>query len=45
VQEDKLARNDDLIAKVREVLLACARSGKMISFSEIETRIGQRIGA
>jgi hypothetical protein len=45
VQEDELARNDNLIAKVREVLLACARSGKMISFSEIETRIGERIGA
>ncbi len=37
--------NHDLVAKVREVLEECASARKMISFSEIETRIGEKVGA
>jgi hypothetical protein len=40
-----MSRDDDLVAKVREVLEACAGAGKMISFSEIETRIGEKVVA
>jgi hypothetical protein len=34
-----------LVTRVRDVLEACASSGKMISFSEIETRIGAKVVA
>jgi hypothetical protein len=40
-----MPQDDKLIAKVREVLESCAAAGKMISFSEIETRIGGKMGA
>jgi hypothetical protein len=40
-----MPQDDKLIAKVREVLESCAAAGKMISFSEIETRVGEKIGA
>jgi hypothetical protein len=40
-----MSKETDLVAKVREVLESCAREGKMISFSEIETRIGEKVGA
>jgi hypothetical protein len=43
--ERAMSRDDDLVAKVREVLEACAGAGKMISFSEIETRIGEKVVA
>jgi hypothetical protein len=36
---------DDLVAKIREVLEASASARKMISFSEIETRIGEKVVA
>jgi hypothetical protein len=38
-----MSRDDDVIAKTREVLETCASAGKMISFSEIETRIGEKV--
>jgi len=40
-----MPQDDKLIARVREVLESCASIGKMISFSQIETRIGEKIGA
>jgi hypothetical protein len=40
-----MPKDDALIAKIREVLEACASAGKMISFSEIETRIGEKVVA
>jgi hypothetical protein len=40
-----MSRDSDLIAKVRELLELCASEGKLISFSEIESRIGERVGA
>jgi hypothetical protein len=39
-----MPQDDKLIAKAREVLESCASAGKMISFSQIETRIGEKIG-
>jgi hypothetical protein len=40
-----MSKDDELAAKVQEVLEACASARKMISFSEIETRIGEKIVA
>jgi hypothetical protein len=40
-----MPQDDKLIVRIREVLKSCAGAGKMISFSEIETRIGEMIGA
>jgi hypothetical protein len=39
-----MSQDRDLIDRVREVLESSASAGKMISFSEIETRIGEKIG-
>jgi hypothetical protein len=44
VSEDVvMSRDTDLIAKVRGLLEFCASEGKLISFSEIESRIGERV--
>jgi hypothetical protein len=40
-----MAKDHDLVARVRDVLEACARAGKTVSFSEIETRIGEKVVA
>jgi hypothetical protein len=40
-----MAKDEHLIARVREVLEACARTRKTLSFSEIEMRIGEKVGA
>jgi hypothetical protein len=43
--EHAMSKDEDLVAKVREVLEACASDRKMISFGEIETRVGAKIFA
>jgi hypothetical protein len=35
----------DLISKVRGVLMDAARAGKTITFSEVEKKVGEQIGA
>jgi hypothetical protein len=35
----------NLISKVRDVLMDSARAGKTITFTEIEKRVGEKIGA
>jgi hypothetical protein len=39
-----MPKDDNLVSKVREVLAECA-SARMISFSEIEARVGEKVGA
>ena len=41
----KMPTDTDLISKVRDVLEACARERKTITFGEIENRVGEKIAA
>ena len=38
-----MTKDDDLVAKIRQILEACANAGRMISFSEIQARIGETV--